>query len=119
MTKAQKIIATMGLALMFGRFLSAPWRFEGYDPLHRARTGEERLVSGRVHAPLWAPPDHEELLAKARVRTRNSELQLERVSGQLDSIRFAAWLAAIATITVLAIGAPSSRGKGPRHGPIE
>lgn len=111
MTSAQKIIAAMGLVLIFGRFLSAPYRFHGHDPLHLARTGEERLVEGRVHAPLWAPPDGEELLAKARVRLRDPELELERVSLEVDWLRLAAWVIAIGAVTVLAIGAPSSRAR--------
>ena len=115
MTTAQKIIATMGLALAFGRFLSAPYRFQGHDPLHLARTGQERIVIGRVHAPLWAPPNDEQLVAKARVRMRDPELQLERVEMSVDWIRFVLWIAAIAAITVLAIGAPSSR-TGASHG---
>ena len=114
MTTAQKIIATMGLALIFGRFLSAPYRFQGHDPLYLARTGEERVVMGRVHAPLWAPPNDEQLLAKARVRMRDPELQLDRVSMSVDWIRFVLWVAAIGVITVLAIGAPSSRS-GAKH----
>ena len=111
MTTAQKIIATMGIALIFGRFLSAPYRFEGHDPLYLARTGEARVVLGRVHAPLWAPPNDEQLLAKARVRMRDPELQLERVSIEVDWLRLVAWVAAIGVITVLAIGAPSSRSR--------
>lgn len=111
MTTAQKIIAAMGLVLIFGRFLSAPYRFLGYDPLYHARTGEERLVEGRVHAPLWAPPDGAEVLEKARVRLRDPELELERVSLAVDWIRLAAWVLAIGAITVLAIGAPSSRAR--------
>ena len=111
MTTAQKIIATMGIALIFGRFLSAPYRFEGHDPLYLARTGEERVVLGRVHAPLWAAPDDEQLVAKARVRMRDPELQLERVSIEVDWFRLIAWVAAIGAITVLAIGAPSSRSR--------
>ena len=66
MTTAQKIIAAMGMVLIFGRFLSAPYRFEGRDPLYRARTGEERVVMGRVHAPLWAQPDDEQGAALER-----------------------------------------------------
>ena len=111
MTTAQRIIAAMGLVLIFGRFLSAPYRFQGHDPLYLARTGEERVVMGRVHAPLWAPPNDEQLLAKARVRMRDPELQLERVTLEVDWIRFALWVAAIGLITVLAIGAPSSRAR--------
>ena len=111
MTTAQKIILAMGIALMFGRFLSAPYRFEGHDPLYLARTGEERVVLGRIHAPLWAPPGDEQLVAKARVRMRDPELHLERVSVEVDWLRFAAWLVAIGVITVLAIGAPSSRSR--------
>lgn len=103
----------MGLALMFGRLLSAPYRFQGHDPLYLARTGEERIVMGRVHAPLWAPPNDEDLLAKARLRMRDPELQLDRVSTSVDWIRLVLWIAAIAVITVLAIGAPSSRSRSP------
>ena len=114
MTTAQKIIATMGIVLIFGRFLSAPYRFQGHDALYLARTGEERVVLGRVHAPLWAPPDDEELVAKARVRMRDPELQLERVSIEVDWLRLVAWVAAIGAITVLAIGAPSSRARTAR-----
>ena len=114
MTTAQKIIATMGLVLMIGRFLSAPYRFQGHDPLYLARTGEERIVIGRVHAPLWAPPNEAQLLAKARLRMRDPELQLDRVSVSVDWIRLVLWVAAIAVITALAIGAPSSRSRGAR-----
>jgi hypothetical protein len=116
MTTAQRIIAAMGIVLIFGRFLSAPYRFQGHDPLYLARTGEERVVLGRVHAPLWAPPGDAELLAKARVRMRDPELQLERVSIDVDWLRLGAWVAAIGVITVLAIGAPSSRSRDSRAG---
>ena len=118
MTTAQKIIAAMGMVLIFGRFLSAPYRFEGRDPLYRARTGEERVVMGRVHAPLWAQPDDEQLLAKARVRMRDPELELEQVSIGVDWVRLTLWVAGIAAITILAIGAPSSRSRT-SHGPLD
>ena len=114
MTTAQKIIATMGLALIFGRFLSAPYRFEGTDASGRIREGGEQIVHGRVHAPLWSPPGPDEVLAKARVRMRDPELQLAQVSVQPDWIRLTAWVLAIATITVLAIGAPGSRRREPQ-----
>lgn len=109
MTNAQKIIATMGLVLIFGRFLSAPYHFEGTDTSGRVRDSADQIVEGRVHAPLWAPPGPDEVLDKARVRLRDPELQLERITVQRDWIRLTAWVLAIATITVLAIGAPGSR----------
>lgn len=109
MTTAQKIIATMGLVLIFGRFLSAPYRFEGQDPLYRSRTGEDRVVGGRVHAPLWAPPDSASLVEMARIRMRDPELELERLSMEVDWVRLVAWVMGIGVLTVLAIGAPSSR----------
>ena len=112
MTKTQRIIATMGVALMFGRFLSAPYLFEGQDATHRVRTGEERVVRGRVHAPFWAPPSGDDLVERARIRLRNPELQLEAVQVSLDATRLIAWLLVIALLTILAIGAPAARSRG-------
>lgn len=109
MTKTQRIIATMGVALMFGRILSAPYLFEGVDATHRTRTGEERVIRGRVHAPLWSPPAGDVLVKGARLRARNSELQLDSITVRLDTLRLVVWLFVIAALTVLAIGAPGSR----------
>ena len=111
MTKTQKIIATMGVALMFGRFLSAPYLFEGYDAAHQLRTGEERAVRGRVHAPLWAEPAGDDLLARVRARMRDPDLQLERAQVRLDTTRLAIWLVVIAALTILALGSPGSRSR--------
>lgn len=112
MTKTQRIIATMGVALMLGRFFSTPYLFVGQDATHRLRTGEERLVRGRVHAPFWAPPSGADLIERARLRMRNPELQLEAVTVRLDAARLAIWLLVIATLTILAIGAPAARSRG-------